>query len=296
MLLQKSRAQSTTERVVDLQSIDVSGAGLQFKPPKFVPRAVRQEATLSLVHLDIALAIELEAQDDGSSADGGPCFRISAKRLAETSRNAEETSAAGEFKDPVLHRLSDALAAAEAAHDPHSRICADALRLAVIARKFSLQAAPGRGGNSRSDADEDHAGRSVQSLQKWRLRRVLRHIDHNLGTKITLQEMAKVAGRSRMHFAAQFKAAIGMRPHEYLLKRRIERARELLKQAEISLVDIALMVGFQTQAHFTTVFKRFAGNTPYQWRSAYLAQSAPLPTVRRRLSWPVSASRRGRFR
>jgi AraC-like DNA-binding protein len=71
---------------------------------------------------------------------------------------------------------------------------------------------------------------------------------------------------------------MGMRPHEYLLKRRIERAEELLKQAEVPLVEIALTVGFQTQAHFTTVFKRFAGDTPYQWRSAWLAQFTPLPS------------------
>jgi len=81
-----------------------------------------------------------------------------------------------------------------------------------------------------------------------------------------------------MHFAAQFRTAVGMRPHEYLLKRRIERAEELLKQARVSLVEVALTVGFQTQAHFTTVFKRFAGDTPYQWRSAWLAQTTPLPS------------------
>jgi len=94
--------------------------------------------------------------------------------------------------------------------------------------------------------------------------------------KITLQDLALAAGLSRMYFAAQFRAATGLRPHEYLLKRRIERAVELLKRAEISLVDVALTVGFQTQAHFTTVFKRFAGDTPYQWRSAYLGQSDQL--------------------
>ena len=73
-------------------------------------------------------------------------------------------------------------------------------------------------------------------------------------------------------------------PHEFLLKRRIARAKELLKQAEGSLVEIALTVGFQTQAHFTIVFKRFAGDTPYQWRCAYRAQSTPLPLARRSLS------------
>jgi AraC-like DNA-binding protein len=112
----------------------------------------------------------------------------------------------------------------------------------------------------------------------------VQYVDEHLGAKITLQDLAEVAGLSRMHFAAQFRAAMGLRPHEYLLKRRIERAEELLKRANVPLVDIALSVGFQTQAHFTTVFKRFAGDTPYQWRSAYLAQSTPLPPVRMALS------------
>jgi len=117
----------------------------------------------------------------------------------------------------------------------------------------------------------------VRSLQSWRLKRVLKYVDENLTAKITLQNLAAVAGLSRMHFAAQFRAATGVRPHEYLLRRRIERAQELLKQTGVTLVDIALTVGFQSQAHFTTVFKRFVGDTPYQWRSAYLAQFMPLP-------------------
>jgi AraC-like DNA-binding protein len=62
-----------------------------------------------------------------------------------------------------------------------------------------------------------------------------------------------------------------------------QRAEELLKEAEVELVDVALTVGFQTQAHFTTVFKRFAGNTPYQWRSAHLAECVGMPPVRARL-------------
>ncbi|WP_312016198.1 helix-turn-helix transcriptional regulator [Bradyrhizobium vignae] len=68
-----------------------------------------------------------------------------------------------------------------------------------------------------------------------------------------------------------------MRPHDYFLKRRIDRAKELMQRADVSLIDIALAVGFQTQAHFTTVFKRFTGETPYRWRSAHLLQAFPLP-------------------
>lgn len=76
-----------------------------------------------------------------------------------------------------------------------------------------------------------------------------------------------------MHFAAQFRVATGMRPHEYLLRQRIERAQKMLVETRDSLVEIALGVGFQTQAHFTTVFRRFVGDTPYQWRCANRARN-----------------------
>jgi hypothetical protein len=69
--------------------------------------------------------------------------------------------------------------------------------------------------------------------------------------------MASEVGLTRMHFAAQFKAATDLRPHEYLLRPRIERAQEMLVGTDMSLVDVALAVGFQTQSHFTTIFRRF---------------------------------------
>ena len=69
-----------------------------------------------------------------------------------------------------------------------------------------------------------------------------------------------------MHFAAQFRVATGSRPHDFILRRRIERAQELLRDPSLALADIALCVGFQNQAHFTTVFKRFTGATPHRWR------------------------------
>jgi AraC family transcriptional regulator len=103
-------------------------------------------------------------------------------------------------------------------------------------------------------------------LQKWRLKRVIEHVEVNLAQRVTLADMAAAAGFTRMYFAAEFRAATGMRPHHYLLRRRIERARELLRNPEFALVEVALSVGFQTQAHFTTVFKRFAGMTPHRWR------------------------------
>jgi AraC family transcriptional regulator len=282
MSLQMSPVQSPEDRVADLGSIDLSGIdGRQLRRSKFAGRFAEDGITLSLVHLDVALAVKAEGREIKEAAADVQCFKVFAKRLAHGSTDAVAASAVEGFEDPVIRRLSDALAATEATHDSHSAICADALRLAILTRQFSRQANSAR---ADSAATENRPGRNMRSLQKWRLKRVLQYVDDHLDAKITLQDLATVAGLSRMHFAAQFRAAIGMRPHEYLLKRRIERAEELLKQAEVSLVDVALTVGFQTQAHFTTVFKRFAGDTPHQWRSAYLGQSAPLPPARMSLS------------
>lgn len=114
----------------------------------------------------------------------------------------------------------------------------------------------------------------VNALPKWRLRRVKEYVGTHFDHCISLSELAKVAGLSRMHFAAQFRAATGYRPREYLLHQRIERAKSLLSNSETPLVEVALTVGFCTQAHFSTVFKRITGNTPARWRCASRNASA----------------------
>lgn len=132
----------------------------------------------------------------------------------------------------------------------------NAMRLAAVARLVETLEPP------QSQADNK---RCVAALPKWRLTRVLKYIDANIGEPITLAHLAAAAGLSRMYFAKQFRAATGIRPHDYVLRKRIERAQQMLAKPA-ALVDIALSVGFQTQAHFTTVFKRFVGTTPCQWR------------------------------
>jgi AraC family transcriptional regulator len=108
--------------------------------------------------------------------------------------------------------------------------------------------------------------RDVAALPKWRLMQVLRYIETHIGEPITLANLAATAGLSRMYFAKQFRTTTGMRPHDFVLRKRIERSQQLLAATPDALVDIALSVGFQTQAHFTTVFKKVVGSTPYQWR------------------------------
>jgi AraC-like DNA-binding protein len=126
----------------------------------------------------------------------------------------------------------------------------------------------------------------VNALPKWRLRRVEQHIAAHFERGISLSELAGVAGLSRMHFAAQFRAATGYRPREYLLHHRIEQAKSLLTTSERALADIALAVGFSTQAHFSTVFKRISGETPARWRAASKNRRLDVEALpRRRPSW-----------
>lgn len=163
--------------------------------------------------------------------------------------------------DQVVRSLSTALETVELEYDEP---CAEALRRAIAARLAGLRP-EGRAAVHNGEADNR---RSVQALQKWRLKRVVEHVDTNLSSKVSLLDLAAVAGLSRMHFASQFRVATGLRPHEFLLRRRIRRSEELLRSSPMAIVEIALAVGFQTQAHFTTVFKRFVGCTPRLWRTA----------------------------
>ncbi len=108
----------------------------------------------------------------------------------------------------------------------------------------------------------------VNALPKWRLRCVGQYIADHFDRCISLSELANVAGLSRMHFAAQFRAATGYRPREYLLNHRVEHAKTLLATTARPLAEIALAIGFSTQAHFSTVFKRISGQSPARWRLA----------------------------
>lgn len=163
--------------------------------------------------------------------------------------------------DQVIRSLCVALETVEREYDEP---CAETVRRAIAARLAGFQP------ETRSPAHcrKTHKRRSIRALQKWRLKRVVEYVDTNLSSKLNLSDLAAVAGLSRMHFASQFRGATGLRPHEFLLRRRIRRSQELLRCSQMAIVEIALAVGFQTQAHFTTVFKRFARSTPRQWRTA----------------------------
>ena len=84
---------------------------------------------------------------------------------------------------------------------------------------------------------------------------------------LILKRIAAVAGPSAYHFARQFKAATGLPPHQYVVMRRVERAKQLLQGGDdLSLAEVAACAGFSDQSQFCHHFKRLVGVTPGQFR------------------------------
>jgi AraC-like DNA-binding protein len=160
-------------------------------------------------------------------------------------------------RNPVVERLARALLAADQDGGSYGQLYADCVGVAIVARLLAT---------ARETPAIDRP--KVSELARWRLRRAMDYFDARLAEPVRLADVAAATGLTRMHFAAQFRAATGLSPHEFLLRRRVERAQEMLAETNMSVVDIALSVGFQTQSHFTTVFKRFAGQPPQTWRRA----------------------------
>src|SRR5262249_19978374 len=107
------------------------------------------------------------------------------------------------------------------------------------------------------------------ALPRGRLRAVASYIEGHLDASPTLGQMAAVARLSPYHFARQFKAATGLPPHQYVIARRVERARGLRRQDRdaLPLAELAASCGFSDQSQFTHHFKRLVGVTPGRFRT-----------------------------
>jgi AraC family transcriptional regulator len=105
------------------------------------------------------------------------------------------------------------------------------------------------------------------TLPRGRLRAVVEYVEEQLDAGLSLEQMAAAACLSPYHFARQFKATTGLPPHQYVIARRVERAKQLLQAGTgLSLAEVAAGVGFSDQSQFTRHFKRLAGITPGRFR------------------------------
>ncbi|MNM64515.1 HTH-type transcriptional activator RhaS [compost metagenome] len=98
------------------------------------------------------------------------------------------------------------------------------------------------------------------------MERIDAHIQDNLSRRITVAELAQVACLSPSHFHAQFKDSVGLTPHQYLLKLRLDSAARLLRESDLPLVRVAGECGFSSQSALTTAMRRYLGLTPKSLR------------------------------
>lgn len=154
-----------------------------------------------------------------------------------------------------------------------AEVGANALGVAIAARVLGLLHDAPQLSRVLSQGTRHAVGSAT--LAPWRMRKVLAFIDANLGHPLSLQTVADASGLSKMHFAALFRASTGLSPSEFVAQRRIEKAQEVLLYTPTPVVDVALSLGFQTQAHFSTVFKRLIGEAPSEWRRRHASVDAP---------------------
>jgi AraC family transcriptional regulator len=108
----------------------------------------------------------------------------------------------------------------------------------------------------------------ADGLSRPKLQQVREYIHEHLHEDIKLIELAAIAQISPYHFLRLFKQSTGITPHQYILQRRIDKAKYLLHESKLSIAEIGLRVGFCDQSHFTRCFKRLLGITPKQFLSA----------------------------
>ncbi|MEO8371112.1 MAG: AraC family transcriptional regulator [Candidatus Solibacter sp.] len=157
--------------------------------------------------------------------------------------------------DPVVCHLLSSLRPLIAEPKQANSLFLDHVVLAMTAHMASAY------GGLKKDAGIPRGG-----LASWQERRAKELMGASLNEKLSLSRLAMECGLSARHFARAFRLSTGMPPHRWLVRLRVERAKELLQTRALSLVDVAMFSGFADQSHFTRVFKAVVGVPPDAWR------------------------------
>jgi AraC family transcriptional regulator len=158
--------------------------------------------------------------------------------------------------DPLLEQLAIAITNALRDGTADDGLYIDAIAhmmAAHLARAHSSRSRPVRVGPAKP-------------ISGWKMRRLVEFIEENLEGDLSLHAMAEEVDISPLYLARAFKAALGQSPHRYVLTRRIERARELLRNTTMPVVDVAMASGFSSQSHLSHWFLRHVGISPAAYR------------------------------
>ena len=156
--------------------------------------------------------------------------------------------------------ITELCAAIRSALDDERGIAEDSLR----------RASEILGGISESEARTIEQVRG--GLSPWQIRKVTSHIEANLDRSIRNEELAALVRLNPSHFGRAFRNSFGEPPHEYLIRRRVERAQGLMLSTNAPLSEIALDCGMADQAHLSRLFRRIVGESPRAWRRARIGE------------------------
>jgi len=180
--------------------------------------------------------------------------------MAASERKSSEVGlhAYRKFADPRLGALVAAVNAERVAGFPSERLFLDSIEQALavtLVNNYAFQRRPSRiyrGG-----------------LTPARLRRVVELVHAEMDGDLSLEELADAAGLSINHFSEMFRESTGQSPHQFVLHRRIDRAKEMLRAAEMRVLDVAVACGFKNQQHFARVFRKVCGASPTEYRQEF---------------------------
>jgi len=159
------------------------------------------------------------------------------------------------FQDPAAQQLITLLLADANEGFSTERLYTEYLSQALAVRMLH------QGRQTRLETNK----RGASPLPRHVLRRVIERM-RCFDSDLSLQALANESGYSRVHFVRMFRATTGYSPHNYLLNLKLERARELLKNSFMSLIDIALDCGFSSHSHMSRLFRKMVGVTPSAYR------------------------------
>lgn len=162
-------------------------------------------------------------------------------------------------RDVQIEHIAWALKGEMESGFPCGRLYLDSLAAALavqLVRRHSSLSIPANDGNAR--------------MSSAKLRQILLFIDDHLSRDLSLAEIARVAGRSVSHTSAQFRAAVGQSIHQYVLRRRVERAAWLLQKSGLPISQVVLETGFAHQSHLALHMRRILGTTPNKLRASLL--------------------------
>jgi AraC family transcriptional regulator len=158
--------------------------------------------------------------------------------------------------DPVIQHLALALKAEIQAGCMSGKLYGESLATALASRLVQNYA-----------VDKPQIEFSPNGLPRSQLLKVMDYINARLQQDLSILDLAKLTRMSESHFSRSFKQSVGVAPYQYLMQQRVEKAKKLLQQREMSITDISLNCGFANQTHLTKVFRQITGVTPKTYRN-----------------------------